>query len=296
MSDGRDPAWHYEQHELAGELRKLVDTLPEPQRSLLVMFDVQGARRRDVCARARPQHESSQGVFAPRAAKAARTIGANVMTQRDLNEEWARTQLEAWADGSLDRREPRAHGRCDRGRSAASARGRARRRRASCVARRRRRRCRAGYAAACSRFRRDRPARSGRSSAGVRERRGCRRRRRRRSLAHGRRLRRRSISVPPRCPRSRDRDALLAEERAHHPRTRHECRRHRLARRVRRKPRGARTSRRNRRLRDMKGRSACCSADCSRLPRRERPRLFFVRRDSGARCGADGSRSIWAPR
>jgi RNA polymerase sigma-70 factor (ECF subfamily) len=42
QSDGRDPAWHYEQRELAGMLRKLVDTLPEPQRSLLVMFDVQG--------------------------------------------------------------------------------------------------------------------------------------------------------------------------------------------------------------------------------------------------------------
>jgi len=41
-TDGRDPAWHYEHNELAGELRKLVDTLPEPQRSLLVMFDVQG--------------------------------------------------------------------------------------------------------------------------------------------------------------------------------------------------------------------------------------------------------------
>jgi RNA polymerase sigma-70 factor (ECF subfamily) len=41
-SHDRDPAWHYEQQELAGELRKLVDTLPEPQRSLLVMFDVQG--------------------------------------------------------------------------------------------------------------------------------------------------------------------------------------------------------------------------------------------------------------
>jgi RNA polymerase sigma-70 factor (ECF subfamily) len=41
-SDGRDPEWHYEQHELAGALRKLVDALPEPQRSLLVMFDVQG--------------------------------------------------------------------------------------------------------------------------------------------------------------------------------------------------------------------------------------------------------------
>jgi RNA polymerase sigma-70 factor, ECF subfamily len=42
ISDDRDPVWHYEQHELAGELRKLVDTLPEPQRSLLVMFDLQG--------------------------------------------------------------------------------------------------------------------------------------------------------------------------------------------------------------------------------------------------------------
>ena len=42
LSDGRDPQWHYEQNELAGELRKLVDVLPEPQRSLLVMFDVHG--------------------------------------------------------------------------------------------------------------------------------------------------------------------------------------------------------------------------------------------------------------
>jgi RNA polymerase sigma-70 factor (ECF subfamily) len=41
-SHGHDPAWHYQQNELAGELRKLVDTLPEPQRSLLVMFDLQG--------------------------------------------------------------------------------------------------------------------------------------------------------------------------------------------------------------------------------------------------------------
>jgi RNA polymerase sigma-70 factor, ECF subfamily len=42
VSDRRDPAWHYEHDALAGELRQLVDTLPEPQRSLLVMFDVQG--------------------------------------------------------------------------------------------------------------------------------------------------------------------------------------------------------------------------------------------------------------
>jgi RNA polymerase sigma-70 factor (ECF subfamily) len=48
--DARDPAWHYEQNELAGELRKLVDTLAEPQRSLIVMFDVQG-HDGETCAR-----------------------------------------------------------------------------------------------------------------------------------------------------------------------------------------------------------------------------------------------------
>jgi RNA polymerase sigma-70 factor (ECF subfamily) len=42
QADGRDPGWHYEQQELARQLRALVDTLPEPQRSLLVMFDMQG--------------------------------------------------------------------------------------------------------------------------------------------------------------------------------------------------------------------------------------------------------------
>ena len=42
QADNRDPGWHYEQQALATELRALVDTLPEPQRSLVVMFDVQG--------------------------------------------------------------------------------------------------------------------------------------------------------------------------------------------------------------------------------------------------------------
>lgn len=41
-SEDRDPAWHYEHNELATELRALVDKLPEPQRSLIVLFDVQG--------------------------------------------------------------------------------------------------------------------------------------------------------------------------------------------------------------------------------------------------------------
>jgi len=42
-SEDRDPAWHYAQRELKDELRKHVDTLPEPQRSLIMLFDVQGA-------------------------------------------------------------------------------------------------------------------------------------------------------------------------------------------------------------------------------------------------------------
>ena len=41
-SEDRDPAWHYEQDELGERLRALVDTLPEPQRSLIVLFDMQG--------------------------------------------------------------------------------------------------------------------------------------------------------------------------------------------------------------------------------------------------------------
>ena len=41
-SEERDPAWHYEQRELAAGLQRLVDGLPEPQRSLIVLFDLQG--------------------------------------------------------------------------------------------------------------------------------------------------------------------------------------------------------------------------------------------------------------
>jgi RNA polymerase sigma-70 factor (ECF subfamily) len=40
--DERDPAWHYQRRELADRLRRLVDGLPEPQRSLVVLFDLQG--------------------------------------------------------------------------------------------------------------------------------------------------------------------------------------------------------------------------------------------------------------
>jgi RNA polymerase sigma-70 factor (ECF subfamily) len=49
-SDDRDPSWHYEQGELKSELRKCIDTLPEPQRSLVMLFDVQGCDG-ETCAR-----------------------------------------------------------------------------------------------------------------------------------------------------------------------------------------------------------------------------------------------------
>ena len=48
--DDRDPAWHYRQNELAAQLQRAIDSLPEPQRSLVVLFDVQGLSG-DECAR-----------------------------------------------------------------------------------------------------------------------------------------------------------------------------------------------------------------------------------------------------
>jgi RNA polymerase sigma-70 factor (ECF subfamily) len=41
-SDDRGPAWHWQQHELKVRLQGLISTLPEPQRSLVVLFDVHG--------------------------------------------------------------------------------------------------------------------------------------------------------------------------------------------------------------------------------------------------------------
>jgi RNA polymerase sigma-70 factor (ECF subfamily) len=49
-SDDRDPAWHYRKDELAAQLQVALDGLPEPQRSLIVLFDVQGLSGEE-CAR-----------------------------------------------------------------------------------------------------------------------------------------------------------------------------------------------------------------------------------------------------
>lgn len=48
--DEHDPAWQYQQDELSLKLRRLIDALPEPQRSLIVLFDVQGMNGAE-CAR-----------------------------------------------------------------------------------------------------------------------------------------------------------------------------------------------------------------------------------------------------
>lgn len=40
--DERDPPWYLEQRELGGRLRERIARLPEPQRSLVILFDVQG--------------------------------------------------------------------------------------------------------------------------------------------------------------------------------------------------------------------------------------------------------------
>jgi RNA polymerase sigma-70 factor (ECF subfamily) len=42
LHDTHDPAWHLDQMELATQLRNSISALPEPQRSLIVLFDVHG--------------------------------------------------------------------------------------------------------------------------------------------------------------------------------------------------------------------------------------------------------------
>jgi len=42
QSDERGPAWHFQQGELAARLKGRIAALPEPQRSLVILFDVHG--------------------------------------------------------------------------------------------------------------------------------------------------------------------------------------------------------------------------------------------------------------
>ncbi|HUF71628.1 MAG TPA: RNA polymerase sigma factor [Gammaproteobacteria bacterium] len=42
QAEERDPEWHANQAETSSRLRALIDELPEPQKSLIVLFDIQG--------------------------------------------------------------------------------------------------------------------------------------------------------------------------------------------------------------------------------------------------------------
>jgi len=70
-AEHRDPAWHYEQDTLASDVRRLVDTLPEPQRSLIVLFDLQG-QDGATCARILGLNENQVKVYLHRARRRLR--------------------------------------------------------------------------------------------------------------------------------------------------------------------------------------------------------------------------------
>lgn len=69
--DERDPAWHYGHKELADELSRLIGTLPEPQRSLVVLFDMHGLNG-DECARVLGINRNQVKVYLHRARRRLR--------------------------------------------------------------------------------------------------------------------------------------------------------------------------------------------------------------------------------
>jgi RNA polymerase sigma-70 factor (ECF subfamily) len=69
---GRDPSVEYEREELAAALRRHIDTLPEPQRSLVVLFDMQGFSGSE-CARILGLNENQVKVYLHRARRRLRT-------------------------------------------------------------------------------------------------------------------------------------------------------------------------------------------------------------------------------
>ena len=71
LPDERDPAWHYRQHELGATLERLIGDLPEPQRSLVVLFDVHGVSGR-ACARILDLNPNQVKVYLHRARRRLR--------------------------------------------------------------------------------------------------------------------------------------------------------------------------------------------------------------------------------
>ncbi|GAB4198085.1 MAG: sigma-70 family RNA polymerase sigma factor [Wenzhouxiangellaceae bacterium] len=71
-ADDRDPSWHQQQGELSQQLQRAIDSLPEPQRSLVLMFDVQGIDGAS-CARILELSINQVKVYLHRARKRLRT-------------------------------------------------------------------------------------------------------------------------------------------------------------------------------------------------------------------------------
>ncbi len=69
--DDRDPLWHLQQAELGARLRAHIARLPEPQRSLVVLFDMQGIDGAS-CARILDLNVNQVKVYLHRARKRLR--------------------------------------------------------------------------------------------------------------------------------------------------------------------------------------------------------------------------------
>jgi len=70
--DERDPAWHFDQGELGRRLGGAIDGLSEPQRSLVILFDVQGMSGAE-CARILQLSGEQVKVYLHRARRRLRT-------------------------------------------------------------------------------------------------------------------------------------------------------------------------------------------------------------------------------
>jgi RNA polymerase sigma-70 factor (ECF subfamily) len=70
--DDRDPSWHFDQGELASRLNGAIEALPEPQRSLVILFDVQGMSGAE-CARILELSGEQVKVYLHRARRRLRT-------------------------------------------------------------------------------------------------------------------------------------------------------------------------------------------------------------------------------
>ena len=71
QTDKRDPEWHTQRNQSASRLQTLISQLPEPQRSLVLMFDVEGMTGKE-CAEALDLNPNQVKVYLHRARRRLR--------------------------------------------------------------------------------------------------------------------------------------------------------------------------------------------------------------------------------